>query len=137
MGRKKTPPFPAYPAWTTAKFFGWVRAILRQGYTRWPPKFEALKKASRPKPAKNKGRHRIEYKCAQCKKWKTRATVEVDHIIPCGSLKSYEDIPGFAERLFVGVDGLQVICKPCHKKKTAADRKYNEVIMENDNGKQV
>lgn len=48
--------------------------------------------------------------------------MEVDHIIPAGSLKSYEDLPGFVERMFVGEDKLQVVCKSCHKAKTNDER---------------
>lgn len=44
-----------------------------------------------------------------------QAKVEKDHIVPCGSLKSYEDLPGFVERLFAPVTGYRILCKPCHK----------------------
>lgn len=119
---KKTPPFEPYPKWTTAKFFGWIRAILRQGYTRWPPKFKVLQEAKRVKPPDKRGRHKWEYKCAVCGRYKPATQTQVDHIVPCGSLKDWDDIPSFAERLFVGEDGLQVICSTCHKKKTKQDR---------------
>lgn len=42
----------------------------------------------------------------------------VDHIIPVGSLES----EGFFQRLNVPSDGLRVLCPPCHRAKTKADK---------------
>lgn len=114
MGRK-TPPFEGYPAWTTAKFWSFIRSGLRQKWVRWPPRYEALNAAR--KTVKGK-RHKYEYKCSKCRKWFKQKDVEVDHIEPAGSLSSYEDISGFVERLFVSADKLRIVCKPCHKKIT-------------------
>ena len=121
MGRK-TPPFSEYPAWTEARFWSFVRAALRKAYTRWPPKFEVLRSARRNKPPNKAGRHRYEYKCAKCKKWFQQKNVEVDHITPCGSLKSWDDVGTFARRLFVGAEGLRLLCKPCHVRITKEER---------------
>ena len=52
-----------------------------------------------------------------------RKSVEVNHMIPLGSLKTYEDLPGFCERLFVeDISKLEVLCKECHKGETAKQR---------------
>lgn len=48
--------------------------------------------------------------------------VSVDHIEPIGTLKAFSDLPGFVERLFVGVDKLQVLCDTDHKAKTKEER---------------
>lgn len=48
--------------------------------------------------------------------------VQVDHIIPAGSLQSTDDLKGFVERLFCSIDGLQVLCKPCHDDKTQKEK---------------
>lgn len=126
----RTPPFGPWPEWSQAKFFGFLRSGLRSCYNKWPPKWEVLREARRASKRKDK-RIKWEYKCAQCKKWKKQKEVSVDHIIPAGSLNSFEDIAGFVERLFVGVDGLQVLCKTCHDKKTLAERQ--EKNNKNDN----
>lgn len=118
MGRK-TPPFHKYPAWTEAKFWAFIRSGLRAKWNRWPPKYDVLKAARRTVKGK---RHKYEYKCAKCKKWFKGSEVQVDHKIPAGSLKSYQELPGFVERLFVGPDQLDVLCKPCHAKKTKEER---------------
>ena len=62
-------------------------------------------------------RRKWSYQCSQCKKLFKGTEVQVDHIEPCGSLKSFDDLAGFAERLFVETDGLQVLCSKCHKEK--------------------
>ena len=82
---------------TEAAFFGWIRSLLRMRYMRgW----------------------KWEYQCADCKDWFLRKEVDIDHIVPCGTLKSFKDLSLFCERLFVEKEGLQVLCKVCHKKKT-------------------
>lgn len=42
----------------------------------------------------------------------------VDHINPCGTLKSFEDVRGFVERLFCEAEGLRLLCEECHQKQT-------------------
>jgi len=118
MGRK-TPPFKEYPDWTTAKFWSFVRSGLRAKWSRWPPKFKKLNSAKRTVEGK---RHKYEYKCAKCKEWYKGSEVSVDHIEPVGSLNNYEDLPKFVERLFVGEDKLDVLCKKCHDTKTKQER---------------
>lgn len=113
----RTPPFKPYPKWSEAKFYSFLRSGLRAKWTRWPPRYEALADARRVYKGKNK-RQKYEYKCADCNKYFAQKDVQVDHIIPCGTLKTWNDLAGFAERLFVSKDKLQILCKPCHRKKT-------------------
>jgi 5-methylcytosine-specific restriction endonuclease McrA len=63
-----------------------------------------------------------KYKCAHCNGMFRATEVQVDHIIPAGSLQSFDDLQGFAERLFCGPENLQLVCKPCHVIKTKEDR---------------
>ena len=51
---------------------------------------------------------------------------QVDHIVSCGSLRSFEDLPGFTERLLCETSGLQVVCKKCHQKKTNEEREQRK-----------
>ena len=131
MAVNRTPPFKHYPAWSTAKFFGFLRSGLREKFNRYPVKYELLKseavdeltgevyktgkKAGQPKTLK-------KYKCSHCKEMFRATEVQVDHIIPAGSLQSFDDLQGFAERLFCGPENLQLVCKPCHITKTKEDR---------------
>lgn len=107
--------------WTEASFWGFIRSLLRQGSKRWPPRREAMNEARVPYVGPNK-RQKWLYVCAKCG-WAAKATeVQIDHIIPCGTLKSYDDLPGFVERLFCEVEGFQVLCKPCHQEITNEER---------------
>lgn len=112
--RTRTPDFPEYPEWSTAKFWAFVRSGLRAKWMRWPPKYEVIKKAQRPYKGPNP-RQKYEYQCSRCSGWFALKNVEVDHITPAGKLNGFDDLPGFVERLFVGVRKLRLLCKPCHK----------------------
>jgi hypothetical protein len=81
-----------------------------------------LKEAKRPYKGKGK-QQKWEFRCSECGKYHKAKEVSVDHIIPAGSLNSFEDVAGFVERLFVGQEGLQVLCTACHAVKTQAERK--------------
>lgn len=106
--------------WTEARYFQFIRAALRAAFSRYPVRFQAKKLAERKVEGK---RHKYEYICAACKKWYQAKETHVDHIVPCGSLKTYKDLPKFVETLFCEVDNLQILCTDCHKKKTADERK--------------
>lgn len=124
-GRKpRSPPWPPYPAWSSAKWWGFLRAKLRNAFTRWPPKYEVLTDARRKYTGKSK-QQKWEFRCNICKDWYKQADVEVDHIVACGPLKTWEDLPVFAERLFCSKEGLQVVCKTCHRTKTNEERNGN------------
>jgi len=120
MPRKTTPPFEAWPAWTEAKFWAFIRSGMRAKWSRWPAKYAVLAEAKRDYKGE-KARQKYEYKCAGCKKFYAQKEVSVDHIEPVGTLKCYDDLPTFCQRLFVGTDKLQVLCKKCHDKKTYAE----------------
>lgn len=102
--------------WSESRFWSFVRAGLRKQSMKWPPKNEAKKAARRPSKLEDK-RTKWEYQCAMCKKWFKGSETQVDHIEECGSLKCAEDLPKFVTTLFCEIDNLQVLCKPCHKKK--------------------
>lgn len=124
-GVPRTPPFPAYPAWTTSRFYGFLRSALRSAFNRYPVKWEVLRGAQRPYEGPDK-RVKWEYVCAKCGGWFRSKEVSVDHVVPAGSLNSFGDLAGFAERLFCGPDGLQVLCTTCHASKTALERQAKE-----------
>ena len=64
--------------------------------------------------------------CAECKQWFKKTQMDKDHIVPCGSLLKYDDLPGFVERMFVGVDDYRILCKPCHTVITNKSRKKKD-----------
>jgi len=103
-----------------AGFWSLIRSNLRNASRWWKPIAEAKKRVKRAK--KNGGRQKFEYQCNHCKNWFPDKNVNVDHIIPAGSLTSANDLPGFLERLFCEVDGLQVLCQCCHDIKTKQEK---------------
>ena len=112
---------------TESEHMGKIRSALRRLSRFWKPANAALDLVHRPYSGPNK-RLKHEYKCAVCKQWLQRKLVEINHIIPCGTLRSYDDVPGFLERLFCeDVKGYTVLCKECHKIETAAQRKGADV----------
>jgi hypothetical protein len=104
--------------WTESRFWSFIRSNLRLASRKWPPVYQALEKVRRPSQSKNK-RLKWEFRCESCNKWFPRKEVEVDHIEPVGSLKCFDDLPGFVRRLFCEADGFAVLCKKkCHYNKT-------------------
>lgn len=100
--------------------FTFLRSGLRRLWMRWPARSEAIKMARIAVEGK---RHRFEVPCAKCGKLHKIKDVQVDHKIQCGSLKDWEDIEPFTRNLFCAVEGLQCLCKECHKVKTKEERK--------------
>ena len=61
--------------------------------------------------------------CKQCGILTRQTNCEVDHLIPSGSLRTIDDIKPFVERLaFINDDDLEIVCKPCHRIRSYADR---------------
>lgn len=117
----KTPPFENYPTWSEAKFFGFLRSALRSASSRYPPKYECLNNATRPYVGPDK-RRKKERQCAACKGWFATTQTSADHIIPAGSLRCWDDLVPFVQRLFCSVDGFQCLCDTCHTAKTKMER---------------
>lgn len=111
---------------STAKeinFYVWLRQGLRSLSRKWPPVYQCLAAAKRPAPKDAPPRQKVAYECAICGKLNTSKNTAVDHCVPAGQLLCADDIKGFIERLFCGVEGLQAICKDtCHRYKTLAER---------------
>lgn len=103
--------------WTEARYFQFIRSALRMAWTKYPVKYQCMNNAKRKYAGLDK-RRKWEYNCNMCDGWFKGTEVQIDHIVECGSLKTYEDLPRFVQTLFCEIDNLQVLCKPCHKEKT-------------------
>jgi len=106
---------------TESAFWSFIRSTLRQKSRWWKPITECKMKARRAYKGPSK-RQKFEYQCNECKNWYPEKSINVDHIVPAGTLKTAADLPGFVERLFCEIDGLQVLCSKCHDKKTAHEK---------------
>jgi len=106
---------------TESAFWSFIRRALRNKSRWWKPITECKQKARRPYTGCNK-RQKFEYQCNECKGWYPEKQINVDHIIPAGTLTCSADLSGFIERLFCEQENLQVLCEKCHDKKTADER---------------
>ena len=106
--------------WTNARYWSYIRSALRRAFQRYPNKYKALANSKA-----SKGR----YACAAClKEFRTR-DVSVDHVVPCGSLKEFDDVGEFVSRLFCDAEGLQVLCHECHYIKTMSERGFSKLDL--------
>ena len=111
--------------WTEARFRAFIISALRAYMKRFPPKWKALKAASIGRVInKRSGRLAEHYKCASCDSFFVARDVQVDHIEPVVSpQEGFQDWWTYMNRLYCEAENLQVLCKPCHKQKTAEERK--------------
>lgn len=100
---------------TEAAYWGGIRSALRSHFRFWKPMREAKRRA---------WVGRGLYKCAACGGTFPSKDVQIDHIIPCGSLKCLDDLAGFVERMTPeDPAAFAILCKSCHQKKTNEERK--------------
>lgn len=122
--KSKTPKTRNAGTMTESAFWSFIRSALRQKSRWWKPISQAKLKAKRKYKGPNK-RQKFEYQCNVCKDWYPDKEINVDHIIPAGTLRCANDLPGFVERLFCEIDNLQVLCNVCHNKKTQNEKSKN------------
>jgi hypothetical protein len=107
---------------TESMFWSMIRSALRERSRYWKP-ISVCRLKARRKYEGPKKKQKYEYMCNACKKWFPAKSTNVDHIIPVGALSCADDLPGFVERLFCEVEGLQVLCTECHDVKTKNEKK--------------
>tara|TARA_R110000868_G_scaffold69210_2_gene204031 strand:- start:989 stop:1369 length:381 start_codon:yes stop_codon:yes gene_type:complete len=100
---------------TSSAFFSMIRSSLRQKSRWWYSVKVCKERAQIPYKGPNK-RRKYSYICELCKGEFDAKTINIHHIEECGSLNSFDDIPGFVERLFCNSDKLICICTKCHAK---------------------
>jgi len=122
MARKLKPRTRNGGSWTEARFWGFLRSGVRGISVRWRPIQKAKEDSRRSYSGPDK-RRKWEYQCSGCGQWHAGKSVKVDHVVPCGSLRSWDDLAVFCERLFCEQDGLQVLCLSCHSRKNDSERR--------------
>lgn len=110
--------------WTRARMMSFVRSALRKASQRWAP-IRTAKLLVRVKYVGPNPRMKWHYRCADCRGLFADREVDVDHVSACGSLKDFDDLPGFVRRLFCDSSELRVLCKPCHAKRHEKESNEN------------
>ena len=123
-------PCEAYPEWTESKYQSFIKSILRSGSQRWPPKYKVLNEAKCGKMVNSRsGRLAEHYSCSCCGKPFPITMVVVDHIEPVVATTGFTSWDTVISRMFCSVEGLQVLCKDCHKNvKTKAENEARRTI---------
>lgn len=102
--------------WTESRFNSFIKSALRTASVRWPPRYETLADAYVDRltnPAT--GRLAKFFKCSCCQELFVQKDVEVNHktpVVPTSGFDSWDEV---IERMFCEKEGLEVVCKPCHK----------------------
>lgn len=94
------------------EFYKFLDRQLRRLSYMWGPRNEALRAA---KVSYGK------YLCAECDTVFQKNQTHLDHIEPVVPLTGFISWDVHIERLFCARENFQVLCKPCHKKKTAEE----------------
>lgn len=110
--------------WTDGRYRAFITSVIRSGFRRFPNKYKVLKNAIVGRKLNpSSGKMATFYTCAKCKGEFTSTNIEVDHKKPVVDPKEgFIDWDTFISRLYCPVANLQVLCKPCHKKKTATEK---------------
>ena len=98
---------------------GYIMNTLRRGWSRSYSRRMCLSNAKTEYFAGN--RRRVHFKCACCGEFFDFKAVQVDHIIPVLNLTGFDNWEAVIERMYVGPEGLQVLCTTCHKAKSASE----------------
>jgi hypothetical protein len=94
---------------------------------RWSPERRACLSAVQ-RGEKNKKKDTRERQCTKCDNWFPFKEVVADHIDAVGKQpREWSEYPAYYARMFCSRSNLQALCTPCHKVKTAADRKKAQV----------
>lgn len=117
---------PGTPWRTQSEFYVWLRGLLRRGWSKHPLRVQKIvsSRFKVDKKFKNGKTTKVWHcKCEMCGTSGPQKDFEVDHIVPAGSLRCYEDILGFLERLlYIGDKDLRIVCKECNRILAYADK---------------
>lgn len=118
--------------WTESRYNSFVKSALRSASVRWPPRYTALNDAFVEKtinPAT--GRLAKLYQCAHCRKLFPQSGMEVNHKNPVIPLEGFDSWDGVVARMFCEKEGLEVLCKTCHKSVTQEENRQRKEHKKN------
>lgn len=107
------------------KFKGYIKSALRK-INKWWPAYTQAKASARV----NRG----EYRCAMCEEVFCLKEIHVDHIDPVvDPARGFTTWDEYIDRLFCEAEGLQILCKVCHKDKTNEEKKIRMAARKKKN----
>lgn len=114
--------------YSRARFRSMIVSALRR--SRWPVKYDVLKLAYvEDKINPRTGRKCKMYQCNACGNLFQQKEMAIDHKEPAVPIDGFggEKFLGYnwtelVQRLFCEIDGLQALCRECHKTKTKEER---------------
>ena len=98
--------------WTEAEFWSKIRSALRH-ISMFRKPITNYKKSKQQPYKWPKKIQKYVYECEQCWRSYSSKEVEINHIVPAGSLKCSDDLKWFVDRLFCE-EGFELICRSCH-----------------------
>lgn len=113
--------------WSQARFNSFIKSALRSASQRWPPRYATIadaKLGKRINPAS--GRLAEFYRCNSCKNSFTLKDVEVNHTTPVIPVTGFDSWDAVIGRMFCEKDGLELLCKPCHKALTKLENQQRK-----------
>lgn len=114
--------------WTKARFDSFIKSALRAASLKWPPRWKVLKEAfTGIKINQATGRKSKHYLCAKCQKEFPTSQIEVNHkisVVPFEGLTSWDVV---IDRLFCEPEGLEAVCKDCHKQITKQEKEERKM----------
>ena len=111
-----------------SQYLTWLRGQFRKIWMDFIPKNEFLSENCRPVNDHERSMYGLHPrtkkagKCTFCSQILGKSKLQVDHITPAGSMRTYAEAPSYLLRLLCSKDNMQLICKPCHEIKTYADK---------------
>lgn len=116
--------------WTQSRYNSFVKSALRSASVRWPPRYTVLNEAFVERainPAT--GRLAKLYQCNRCRGLFPQANIDINHIEAVVPTTGFDSWDGVIERMFCEKEGLEALCKSCHKEVTKEEnttRKENK-----------
>jgi len=89
---------------------------LRRKSMYWPS-IQLVRKAAQIPYVGESKRMKYLYVCGDCQGAFPSTQCAVHHIVECGTLTSFEDLPEFVRKLFCNSEGLILLCDTCHDKR--------------------
>ena len=115
--------------WTSARYNSFIKSALRSASQRWPPRWDVLNEAKQGKKINRaSGRLAEHYKCNRCKDSFPAKEIEVNHIVPVVPVEGFSTWDEVIRRMYCEKDGLETLCKPCHKLITKGENEQRKNI---------